>query len=130
MFSYQKIVICFVTKAFIGLPPDFLRLSSANTQESLDHQTAMALQHQMGFNPIGLAVIKSISKNLHFNNVWNVLNSQPNTIGRLSITIAQAKLVKNYGITRMDPYVRIRIGHYIYETQSKLDLVKRIKFQV
>ncbi|CRL04786.1 CLUMA_CG017842, isoform A [Clunio marinus] len=83
-------------KAVIGLSPDFLRLVPQNFQESVDREAAMALQQQYAC-PIGLAA---------------------NTIGRLSITIAQAKLAKNYGLTRMDPYVRIRVGHYIYETQT------------
>ncbi|XP_047364578.1 toll-interacting protein A-like [Vespa velutina] len=88
-------------RAFVGpLPQGFLKLEDRNAQqqqEAADQQAALALQQlQMQSNPM-----------LH----------DPR-MGKLSITIAQAKLVKNYGMTRMDPYVRLRVGHSIYETHT------------
>lgn len=90
-------------RVFVGkLPPDFLRLHAKTTyqtsqeqQEAADAQAALALQQQL----VGVPVPQ-------------------NATGRLSITVAQAKLVKNYGMARMDPYVRLRVGHCIYETHT------------
>ncbi|XP_011297983.1 toll-interacting protein B-like isoform X1 [Fopius arisanus] len=87
-------------RAFLGpLPPNFLRLEEHLTpqeqQEAADQQAALALQQLQGMSTAAAP-----------------------GLGRLSITIAQAKLVKNYGMTRMDPYVRLRVGHAIYETQT------------
>ncbi|XP_063700404.1 toll-interacting protein-like [Culicoides brevitarsis] len=86
-------------KAVIGpLAPDFLRLQTPqDIQEAVDRQTCLALSQQQQIIQSGFA---------------------PNIMGRLSITVVQAKLVKNYGLSRMDPYVRLRVGHFIYETQT------------
>lgn len=78
------------------LAPDFLRIQ---TQQSVDYQTALALQQQQMYFPAQMSQFVA-----------------PQVSGRLSITVVEAKLTKNYGITRMDPYVRLRIGHVIYET--------------
>lgn len=77
------------------LPVGFLQTAPSGTADA-DYQIAMAMEHQV-FAPRMQA---------------------PPGIGRLSMTIVQAKLVKNYGLTRMDPYVRVRVGHCIYETHT------------
>ena len=97
------------------LPDDFLRFdeshsngvsdgqtseeSSDPTQQQInrDEEVAMALQQQQYHR-------------------WN--SSPQNIKGRLDVTIVEARLVKNYGVTRMDPYVRLRIGHHVYETRT------------
>lgn len=96
-------------QAFTGpLSSDFLRLQTPqDIQEAVDRQTAFAFAQQNQMLQPSFAT---------------------NMLGRLSITVTQARLVKNYGLARMDPYVRIRVGHFIYETQTDPNGSKNPRF--
>jgi len=93
-------------KAVIGpLPESFLRIPGVDdepmTAEERDREMAAVLQKQLAMeNP-------SIVPGL-----------QANVVGRLTITVVEAQLAKNYGVTRMDPYARVRLGHNVYETPT------------
>jgi len=92
------------------LSADFLRLTEAGAstdqhQIALDEQAARALQQQLNAPMVAGGGFYSGFV-------------PPNTRGRLSITVAQARLTKNYGLMKMDPYCRVRVGNTVFETPT------------
>ncbi|KAL3881563.1 hypothetical protein ACJMK2_027989 [Sinanodonta woodiana] len=81
------------------LPEDFLRVGGSVQEQQVmtDERLAQILQAQQ---QAGVGMVPA------------------NLAGRLSLSVIQAKLAKNYGITKMDPYCRIRIGHAVFETPT------------
>lgn len=88
------------------LPDHFLRIQPSAEQAAqiaADQQVALSLQRQI---QAGQPMAPTVPSNI---------------IGRLDLTIIEARLVKNYGLARMDPYVRLRVGHQVYETRTAVN---------
>lgn len=78
-----------------NLPEDFLRVSPPNSGTSSPTSNGPSVQpvQQRNFGP-------------------------HSAVSQITLCIVQAQLTKNYSLTKMDPYVRVRIGHTVYETHA------------
>lgn len=86
------------------LPDDFLRVISTEIDRTnQDFTLANRLQNEIN---------QQIRSPVWFEQNMNLIR------GRLQIDIIEAKLNKNYGIARMDPYVRFKLGNRILETPT------------
>ncbi|GFS83661.1 toll-interacting protein [Nephila pilipes] len=82
-----------------NLPDDFLRVGSSSVEENSTNASSQP---------------RHIAQHPQQN------CAQPNTATQLTLGVIQAQLAKNYSLTKMDPYVRIRIGHSVFETHTDI----------
>lgn len=89
-------------KVLLGqLSSDFLRIKTASSSAQGRNDAAIAQQMALQQQQQMLAQTAALA-----------------TANRLTLTVVEAKLNKNYGVTRMDPYCRIIVGHAVYETAT------------
>ena len=88
-----------------SLPKDFLRvmLNEQQVNETTDEELARRLQ-------FGLTKGAQRMQKPAMNNI--------NYLGRLQIDIVEAVLNKNYGLVKMDPYVKMTIATKNFETAT------------
>lgn len=113
------------------LPDDFLRIAPSERQRQIaaDEQAAFALlQHQQQQYSVAPGMPGMVMQGGTVPMTMPFVQSNPNLRGRLDITVVEARLVKNYGVTRMDPYVRLRVGHHIYETKTSYNGARNPKW--
>lgn len=105
------------------LPTDFLRIDEIERQRQIDEdeQTARAIASQQSLRQPGEGPVLG-HPGYAFRTILSPTVPMPPIVGRLDLMILEAKLVKNYGLTRMDPYVRIRFGmSNVYESQTAVN---------
>ncbi len=103
-------------RAFVppSLPQDFLRILLDERQ--LAEHKDRALAHHMQFGMMALPPAPHMSHQQQFRPRHEM--EAATSRGRFQINIIEAKLNKNYGFTKMDPYVRVRIANKIFETPT------------
>lgn len=106
--------------AMIGeLPDDFLR-SDRQLNQSQDEEASRRVAENLAAQdtPIPVGAVQGVPPGVG-QSPGGV--QQYVTVGRLSITVVQARLAKSYSmlnLTKMDPYCRIRVGHTVLETET------------
>lgn len=110
------------------LPPDFLRImiTPQQAQCAQDAHTARMLQYQQNAIEYGQPQYQHPAAQQPVS-LPGAAGGQ--MAGRLSLTIVEARLTKNYGMTRMDPYCRLRIGHAVFETPTAYNGAKNPRWQ-